>query len=497
MKKIIKLFVLVLWPFFAFAQHMEWNKCYGGSDDDMAYAIIPSHNGGFLIAGNTRSDDGDISMNHGSSDFWVIKIDDNGEILWEETYGTGVYESASAITGTQDGNYIVAGRKNMVGGDPMNTDFWIVKINDSGGVIWQKSFGGSSFDIPSHITMTFDNNYIISGITHSSDGDVTGNEPNKQAVWILKINASGDLLWESSFLVSDCVNFGSTVTSPDHGIVFTADVCDGNSNYLIVKLDEFGDLVWQKEYGGSLNDHPHAIKPTYGGGYIVVGAAASDDGYVFGNHGSFDYWAVIIDEEGELVSSHCFGGSDPETAYDVIPKNNTEFIMVGVAESDNGDLKNEDDFGDFWIVDIDFQYNILWELCLGDSLGREVATSLVPMGNSSYLVAGYSCTQDGEIVTDNHGGADFWVVKVTEGSTSVENTNDLIGCNIHPNPTSGILSIETPGLRAVDIIDIQGKVVFRTEVNPDHLNLSGLTKGLYFLKVQTMEGVIVEKVILE
>ena len=181
MKKIIKLLVLVLWPFFAFAQHMEWNKCFGGSDDDMAYAIIQSHNGGFLIAGNTRSDDGDISMNHGSSDFWVIKIDDNGEILWEETYGTEVYESASSITGTQDGNYIIAGRKNMVGGDPMNTDFWIVKINDFGGVIWQKSYGGSSFDIPSNIMKTIDNGFIISGVTNSHDGDVTGNDPNKWA----------------------------------------------------------------------------------------------------------------------------------------------------------------------------------------------------------------------------------------------------------------------------------------------------------------------------
>ena len=171
--------------------------------------------------------------------------------------------------------------------------------------------------------------------------------------------------------------------------------------------------------------------------------------------------------------------------------------MVGVAESDNGDLKNEDDFGDFWIVDFDHQYNILWELCLGDSLGREVATSLVPMGNNNYLVAGYSCTQDGQIVADNHGGADFWVVKVTDGTTMVENTNENIDCNIYPNPTSGVLRIETPDLRAVEIIDIQGKVVFRTEVNPDHLNLSGLTKGLYFLKVQKKEGVIVEKIILE
>ena len=498
MKKVIKLCVLVLLPFITFSQTIEWKKCYGGTDEERAYEIISCPNNEFLIVGNTESNDGDVAFNHGSSDFWLVKINADGDILWENTYGGTNYESAYAITGTQDGGFIMAGKKNFVDGNPTNSDFWVIKINASGTVLWENTYGGSSFDIPSEIILTQDDGFFIAGETFSDDGDVTGNDSNRWATWIIKIDASGTLLWEKCYLISSCINFGAAIGTSDNGLIFAADVCDENSDFNLIRIDDEGEIIWEKTYGGSLNDLPHAICQAYEYmGYMVVGQSASNDGDILGNHGSFDFWVLNINEDGELVHSYCYGGSDPDIAYDVMAHGNSELIIAGVTESDDGDVKNEDDFGDFWIINTSYDGTLNWEMKLGDSIGRDAARSIVPVGSDAFIVAGYSCSVEGNVVTGHHGMTDFWVVKI---NTEINNTDNVVtsgNLEAFPNPSSGYLTLEAKGIKRAELIDIKGKIVRTFVKDFNHLDISGLQKGIYLIRVFTSEGTAVKKVILE
>lgn len=498
MKKVIKLCVLVLLPFLAFSQTIEWKKCYGGSEEERAYKIIPFSNGEFLIAGQTQSNDGDVSENHGSSDYWLVKIDGAGDILWEKTFGGSEYESAYDITGTHDGGFIMAGKKNFINGVPTNSDFWIVKINSAGNMVWENTYGGSSFDIPSNIIRTDDNGFIIAGVTFSDDGDVTGNESNKWAAWIIKINASGTLIWEKTFLISDCINFGGMVGTPEDGIIFTADICETDSDFIIIRLDSEGEVIWERTYGGSLNDVPYDITKAYENqGYIIVGKTASEDGDILGNHGSFDFWVLYIDNDGELTNTFCYGGSNPDIPFTITPFGNSELLIAGVTESADGDVKNEDDFGDFWIINTAYDGTLNWEMNLGDSIGREVATSILPIGTDGFIVAGYTCTEDGEVVTGNHGSTDFWVIRVDMEANSTQNTSSSGNINVYPNPANSFLALKGSSISRAEIVDINGRIIRQYFRDFDELNICHLPDGLYLVRIFTDQGLIVRKLVIE
>lgn len=498
MKKVIKLFLLVLLPFIGLTQTVDWKICYGGSDEERAYEIIPTSDGNFLLVGNTKSIDGDVSFNHGSSDYWIVKINESGDILWEETFGGTNFERAHAISGTNNGSYIVAGQKNFIDGNPANSDYYLVKFNESGSIIWQNTYGGSNYDVPYDIVRAPDDNYFVSGVTSSDDGDVTGNQSNKSAVWVVKMNTSGTILWERCYLISDCVNFGASISTPDNGLIFTADICDNDSDFHIVRLDDEGEIIWQKTYGGSLNDFPNAIAKGYeNSGYIVAGAAASNDGDLFGNHGSFDFWVIKIDHDGELLSSNCYGGSDPDKAFSVLAHGNNEILVAGVTESDDGDTKNEDEFGDFWIINTAYDGTLNWQISLGDSIGREVATSIIPVGNEGFLVAGYTCTEEGVVVTGHHGMVDFWLVKINTEANFTQNISNCGNIEVSPNPTRDYLNLIGQDIQYVELVGINGVILANFKENLQQLNLTGFHSGLYFLKIHTLNEVIVKRLVLE
>ncbi len=169
---------------------MEWQKSFGGSGIDIGYSVVKSDDGGYLIAGDTRSSDGDISNLKGSADFWVVKINATGGLVWEKTYGGTDFESARSISKTADGNYIVSGSSKSTDGDLTNNygqnDYWLIKINNNGTLLWEKSFGGSNLDFAFDAKETPDGKLVIIGNTESNDNDVAMNRGIKDA-FIVKI----------------------------------------------------------------------------------------------------------------------------------------------------------------------------------------------------------------------------------------------------------------------------------------------------------------------
>jgi hypothetical protein len=176
---------------------LQWQKCLGGTDDDHANAIVATTDDGCIIAGFSESNDGDVNGNHGNSDYWIVKLDSIGNLQWQKCYGGSNADVARSIQRTNDGGYIIAGNTlsndSDVSGNHGGRDFWIVKIDSIGNLDWQKTLGGSNEDGASSIRQTFNGGYVVAGFTKSNDGDVTGNHStnNRDDYWIVKLSPLG------------------------------------------------------------------------------------------------------------------------------------------------------------------------------------------------------------------------------------------------------------------------------------------------------------------
>jgi hypothetical protein len=171
---------------------IQWQKCLGGSYIDGATSIQTTGDGGYIIAGSTYSNDGDVSGNHGNRDAWVVKLTSIGSIQWQKYLGGTNPDEASSIQSTSDGGYILAGSTFSIDGDVLGNhgaaDAWVVKLSSQGAIQWQKCLGGTDIDFGHCIQSTIDGGYIIAGETYSNDGDVSGNHGHDD-VWVVKLNA--------------------------------------------------------------------------------------------------------------------------------------------------------------------------------------------------------------------------------------------------------------------------------------------------------------------
>ena len=348
---------------------IQWQSNYGGTGDDEAYSIQPTHDGGYIVAGSSTSMDGEVTGHNYSStkpeDFWVIKIDACGNLQWQKSLGGTGKDIAYSVIQTSDKYYLVAGFTNSTDGDITvyhggASDYWVVKLDTLGNIIWQKTFGGLGEDGAQSIKETTNGNYVVAGWS-SSNGDTLG---------------------------------------------------DHDFDYWVVKLDTAGNVKWQKLYGGSGDDTPYSIATTNDGGYVVAGYSQSNDGDVTGHHGALnanDYWVIKIDSLGVLQWQKSIGGSARDNANDVIQTNDKGYMVAGFANSNNGDVSSNYGGTDYWLVKLDSVGNIKWQKNYGGT-SNDQATAIRQLANGNYILAGVSYSNDKD-VTGNHGGVgDYWVV---------------------------------------------------------------------------------------
>ncbi|MBK9454875.1 MAG: hypothetical protein IPO24_04465 [Bacteroidetes bacterium] len=177
---------------------LTWAKCYGGTNSDYGYDIIQTNDTGFAIIGNTFSNSGDITENKGLNDVWIIKTDSMGNMQWQKTYGGSSADIGRSIEQTLDGGYIFSGYTASEDFDvTLNhgfSDYWVVKIDSVGNIQWQRTYGGSSVDQSRSIISTSENEYIVVGYSKSNDFDVTINK-GEWDYWVLKLNNLGEIIW--------------------------------------------------------------------------------------------------------------------------------------------------------------------------------------------------------------------------------------------------------------------------------------------------------------
>ena len=314
-----------------------WQKTYGGSDDETAYSIQQTTDGGYIVAGST-------SFGAGKSDIWVLKLDGNGNILWQKTYGGTSDDLAKSIQQTTDGGYIIAGYTYSFGAGA--GDSWVLKLDSSGNVVWQKTYGGNENDGGTSIQQTTDGGYIVAGGTSSFGAGAGGDS------WVLKLDSSGNVVWQKTYGGSE-LEYASSIQQtfnqdgePDGYIVAGPTSSFGvgyGYNFLVLKLDSQGGVSWQKAYGGSGMDDAWSIYQTSDRGYIVTGYTNS---YGAGGNDN-DIWILKLDSNGNVIWQKTYGGSDYENAFSIQQTTDGGYIVAGSTDSFGAGYE------DFWVLKLD------------------------------------------------------------------------------------------------------------------------------------------------
>ena len=347
---------------------IEWHNTYGGSNTESPRCIRQTIDGGYIIAGMSDSNDGDVTGNHSQSDFWVVKLDNVGNISWEKSLGGSGLDIGETIQQTSDGGYIVAGSSSSNDGDVTGNngaeDFWVVKLDNVGNLSWEKSLGGSGSDKAKSIQQTSDGGYIVAGYSDSNDGDVTGNH--------------------------------------------------GAEDFWVVKLDDVGNLSWEKSLGGSSEDHSSSIQQTSEGGYILAGYSMSNNGDISSNIGAEDFWVVKLDNVGNLSWEKSLGGFLGDAAKSIQQTSDGGYIITGWSHSNDGDVTGNHGESDCWVVKLDVSGNLSWQKPLGSS-SWDYGNFIQQTSDGGYIVASN--------LWDGSNNTDFSIFKLSPDLTSLEELN--------------------------------------------------------------------------
>jgi hypothetical protein len=272
----------------------QWDKTFGGSGTDDLLSLVQTLDGGYILGGQSNSGvSGDKTgsnkggLNSYLSDYWVIKLDANGNKLWDKTYGGIDHEFFYSLAQTADGGYILGGSsRSGISGDKTQAsngaeDYWIVKLDAAGNKTWDKSIGADNSDMLSEISQTTDGGYVLGGWSASGfSGDKTQFSQGQHDYWVVKLNANGNIIWEKTFGGNNRDELSNVTQTPDGGYILSgwslSDISGdktqankGSWDYWVMKLDASGNKQWDKTFGGTDHDYLSGLASTPDGGFII------------------------------------------------------------------------------------------------------------------------------------------------------------------------------------------------------------------------------------
>lgn len=488
---------------------IQWQKALGGTGTDWGHAaaIIT---GGTIVVGTTSSGNGDVSGTLGADDAWVIKVSDAGTLEWQSLVGGDADDAGYGVDVTGDGAILATGftSSEEIPGYHDGIDMMVAKLNDAGILQWQKALGGSDMDMAFGIQDLGDGGLVVVGVAFSNNGDVSGNHGAGDA-WVVKLDGSGAVQWQKALGGSGLDWAISVQGTIDGGIIVVGytestdgDVSGyhGNRDAWVVKLNNAGTMEWQKALGGSAPDQAYALTVDPDGGIVVGGHTMSNDGDVSGNDGYQDAWVVKLDGEGSLQWQVPLGGVSEDRAYAVQRTSDGGIVFSGYTSSNDGDVSGNHGQDDVWVAKLDEAGTIQWQKALG-GLYADYGRAIVQTPDGGFFVAGYSGSNNADVCC-NHGGDDVWVVKLNaDGQVAVADRTTQV-LKVLPNPSRGMIQLECSGCPddvRFTVNDALGRTVLRDRFSAPgfRVDLTALPRGLYSLTVLTSLGRSVERIIIE
>jgi hypothetical protein len=339
----------------------------GGTADDIAYGVAATSDGGCIVVGSTASNDISVSSNHGGTDCWVVRFDSHGNVLWKETIGGSLNDVGNGVLVTADG-YVIVGSTYSNDGDIKSSysggDAWVVKLDLNGNIQWSKTYGGSSADLFNAITATADGGYAVAGLTMSqpSTGNVQGIEKGGTDVWIVKLDASGGIIWQQRFGGSAYDGATSIVATSDGytvaGYTYSADGdVESNAGGLdawVIKLALNGVKQWAQTYGTPKNDWAYGLVATDNGGYVLAGYTLNTP-----SGAGSDLWVWELNSNRKVLWQNIYGGMGYNSGDQggIVSSDDGGYVIVTGTNGIYGDLSNlrnplnaRPTYSDWWII---------------------------------------------------------------------------------------------------------------------------------------------------
>jgi hypothetical protein len=363
-----------------------WHQTYGGSNDERAYSVIETSDGGFALAGYTYNYS---SINR---DFLLVKTDQQGNMLWNQTYGGNETDVAYSVVETGDGGFALTGRTDLGAG---GIDFWLVRTDADGNMLWNKTYGGSDLDWAWYVVETGDSGFALAGDTESFGA----------GAWLIRTDAAGNLLWNQTYGATEDLGLSSMIQTSDGGFALVGETySSGVTDVRLVKTDSNGNLEWNQTYGGV---EAYSLVQTGDGGYVLLVRERDDN--------SSGVWLIKTDDDGNMIWNKQI------STYEYISS------LGSVIETSDGGYAAS---GDFWIMKTDANGDVLFgEIPYIESFDDKGwydsrFNCLLEVSNGNYLLAGYSGLVHSDVLlvnfeTDND-VPKIWDVSRTE--IDVENS---------------------------------------------------------------------------
>ncbi|WP_026450924.1 T9SS type A sorting domain-containing protein [Aequorivita capsosiphonis] len=523
MKTITTLLALLLSVITLQAQNsgILWQKTIGGTNSDMLSSIIETSDGGYLVGGTSESDiSGEKSENSkGGKDYWILKLDTTGNIVWQKTYGGDADDGLGTFKQTSDGGYIMGGTsKSGISGDKTEdsrgkADYWMLKLDSNGNIEWQKTYGGNEYDKLVAIVETNDGGYLVAGQSSSAvSGDRTVSRNGLPDAWVLKLDSSGAIVWQKSYGSTDynfACNLSGLAKTNDGGFILSSDLIifqSQNFPFWVLKIDASGNEIWDRTIKGDKIDWFPKINSNPDGSYIIAGISNSDayeDKTENAIDESFDYWVLKLDETGTIVWQNTIGGAGQEGGVGAMSQTTDGgYLICGYSDSNISGDKTENSKGssDFWFLKLNKVGIIEWQKTIGGSLG-EIGGRSIQTGDGNFLTAGSSESNiSGDKTENSRGGYDYWIVKHA-ATLGIEENTFFGTISIYPNPVNSTLQINTQGISIdqINIYTILGSRVRQMNVDTvsPSVDVSSLASGVYYIQFYSGKNVALKKFIKE
>jgi len=480
------------------AQNILWERFYGGTDYDAGQKMLLMEDGSVVIAGEVRSRDGLGITNHSAnSDVFVRQMAAQGIIYWQELLGGSGMEMLADIAPSPDGGVVVLATTDSEDGDPGPgkgyMDIWAVKLSPQGTVEWQRRLGGTGNDRAHSIEPISSGGYMIGGASGSRNGDMKSFRSVGLDSWIARLDEAGRLMWEKHF--GGRKNEWATrirEVRPGWFLVMNgSDSVDGDiaKNYgdkdaWVFLMDGWGNMEWQVSLGAGKNDEIHDCLVASNGDLLLAGTTLSSDGMIPQQRGQGDFWLVRLDPEGELIWSQTYGGTWSEGISSICPSTNGGYLLAGLTKSRDMDIDTLRGFYDALLVEVDQRGNKLWSGTLGHA-AKDALFSVKLAPNGTYLGIGFSeinpKPSEDEVIP-HIGGFDVWLVNFTEPD------KPLVSPYLTPVSITGKVSNKATG------DPVETTITFRDGLDMDSLSsvISDPETGKFLAKLPTQGFVGVE-----